>query len=445
MPFIDLSREPGTLRGILASLGLVDPGEAVDPVPLTGGVSSGIYRVRLRSGSYCIKQALPQLKVAKEWKVPVERASYEYEWLRTAALIVPQHVPRVQGFDEATQSFVMEDLGAEHRSWKADLLAGLVDVGVARSLGGVLGRIHAATADQPAIRARFDTSANFHAIRLEPYLVESARVHPAQAGRLHALVERTASTRRVLVHGDVSPKNILVGPRAPVLLDAECAWFGDPAFDLAFCLNHLLLKAVHLPACRAALQESFAALAGAYAAQVAWEPWGSVEARTATLLPALSLARVDGKSPVEYLGEPQREAVRAASLDLLQAAPTQLDTLTRSWMQRFPARASNASPPAASGIPAAVPRWKWKSSRVAATGAVASHRRAPRAARAKPSTCATAARASAGWTCSAPCGPSARRSRRPCRAATPPTRRASTRCWWRWTARRRRPAWAATR
>ncbi len=52
----------------------------------------------------------------------------------------------------------------------------------------------------------------------------------------------TLAAKIALVHGDVSPKKVPAGPRGPVFLDAECAWYGDPAFDLAFCLNHLLLK-----------------------------------------------------------------------------------------------------------------------------------------------------------------------------------------------------------
>ncbi len=231
---VDLSRDAAALRGIFLTLGLAAPDEPVAAVALPGGVSSGIYRVDLRSGSYCVKQALPRLKVAREWNVPVERVFHEVAWLRAVHGIAPGQVPRVLGADQASKSFVMEHLGAEHRNWKSALLAGQVDTGVASAVGDLLGRIHAATADDAAMTAAFATDANFHAIRLEPYLLETARHHPALAQRLHALAERTAATRRVLVHGDVSPKNILLGPAGTVLLDAECAWLGDPAFDAAF-------------------------------------------------------------------------------------------------------------------------------------------------------------------------------------------------------------------
>ena len=195
--------------------------------------------------------------------------------------------------------------------------------------------MRSATADDAAIAARFATDDNFHAIRLEPYLVETARVHPALADGLLATVRRTATTRRVLVHGDVSPKNILLGPDGPVLLDAECAWFGDPAFDLAFCLNHFLLKSAHLPAHAKPLLASFDAFLDAYWPHVHWEDAAQLEARVATLLPGLTLARVDGKSPVEYLAAPTRDAVRGASIALLQDPTPSLATLAARWARHF--------------------------------------------------------------------------------------------------------------
>ena len=335
MGYVDLSRDAAAMRRIFVSLGLAADDEEVRATALTGGVSSGIYRVDLRSGSYCVKQALPQLKVAKVWMVPVERVFAEIGYLQVVGRIAPGHVPRVLGRDEASKSFVMPFLGPEYRNWKADLLGGHVDADVARAVGDLIGRIHAATADDRALATQFATDGNFHALRLEPYLVEAARVHPALAERLLALVERTAGTRRVLVHGDVSPKNILVGPGGPVLLDAECAWFGDPAFDLAFCLNHFLLKAAHLPQRAEELLASFRAFFDACRPHVRWEEAQALEARVATLLPGLALARIDGKSPVEYLAQPQREQVRTASIALLQDPTPSLSTLAARWARAF--------------------------------------------------------------------------------------------------------------
>jgi len=331
VPYVDLSSNPAVVRRVLVSMGLAQEHEEVQALPLEGGVSSGIFRVDLHSGSYCVKQALPLFKVAKEWRVPVERVFSEIDYLRTVGGIVPGSVPRVVGQDDATKSFVMEFLGPEFRNWKAQLLAGDVDARIAHYVGDLLGRIHSATADRADLAHRFATDDNFYAIRLEPYLVESSRVHPQLADVLSALATRTAATRRVLVHGDVSPKNILAGPNGPVLIDAECAWFGDPAFDVAFCLNHFLLKAAHLPQHAESLMSCFATMTRAYFAHVRWEPARELEQRAASLLPGLTLARVDGKSPVEYLTEPARDRVRELAIQLLLQQSASLEAIATGW------------------------------------------------------------------------------------------------------------------
>src|SRR5262249_52804906 len=194
------------------------------------------------------------------------------------------------------------------------------------------------TAGDPAVAVRFATDAIFHAIRLEPYLEATARAHPDLAPELRRLVASTAVTRRTLVHGDVSPKNILVGPNGPVFLDAECAWYGGPAFDLAFCLNHLLLKCRWNRRAAAGFLQCFAALAEAYRTGVAWEPWPVVEGRTARLLPGLLLARIDGKSPVEYITEVgDKNMVRRVARQLLQAPMDRLDAILQAWRRELEA------------------------------------------------------------------------------------------------------------
>ena len=135
----------------------------------------------------------------------------------------------------------------------------------------------------------------------------------------------------------MSPKNILAGPDGPVFLDAECAWFGDPAFDLAFCLNHLLLKCLWTPSASAGYLDCFDALKDAYFRGVAWEPPKELEARTAALLPALLLARIDGKSPVEYIDdEAIKSGVRAFSVPLIEAASADLAFIRNEWAKALP-------------------------------------------------------------------------------------------------------------
>jgi aminoglycoside phosphotransferase (APT) family kinase protein len=286
-----------------------------------------------------VKRALARLKVADEWTAPVARNAYEVAWMRVARGVVPSAVPEVLGEDREAGLFAMAWLDpARFANWKAELHAGRADVAFAAEVGRRLAAIHAATAGDATIAAAFPTDAIFHAIRLEPYLLAAARRHPELAAPLEALAARTAATRKCLVHGDVSPKNILVGPHGPVFLDAECAWYGDPAFDAAFCLNHLLLKCLWTPGARAGFLACFDALAGKYLAGAGWEPHDVLEGRIAALLPGLLLARVDGKSPVEYVTEPaQKEKVRAAARRLLLAPPRRLGEVRAAWEETIAA------------------------------------------------------------------------------------------------------------
>jgi aminoglycoside phosphotransferase (APT) family kinase protein len=317
--------DPAAVRAVLVRLGLCDAAEPIACESLAGGVSSDILRVDLPGRSLCVKRALPRLKVAAEWLVPVERSSHEAAWLAIAARVRPSCVPRLLGYDGPSGSLAMQWLPPDrYPVWKPLLRDGQADPGFAAQVADVLVAIHSATAGDATIAARFDTGPLFHALRLDPYLVAAAARHPGLAPRLHALVEATASTRLALVHGDVSPKNLLVGPDGPVLLDAECAWYGDPAFDAAFCLNHLLLKCLWNPAARDALLACFDAFAGRYLERVDWESPARAGARIAALLPALLLARVDGKSPVEYLSAPEDldRVRRVASRLLLEPVAT---------------------------------------------------------------------------------------------------------------------------
>jgi aminoglycoside phosphotransferase (APT) family kinase protein len=206
----------------------------------------------------------------------------------------------------------------------------------AAEVGRRLAMIHEATAGDAAIAALFPTGRIFEALRLEPYLRATGRRHPDLRQKLDALADRTAATARALVHGDVSPKNILIGPAGPVFLDAECAWYGDPAFDLAFCLNHLLLKCLPERRATTKLLAAYDALVAAYFALARFEERKSLEARVASLLPGLFLARVDGKSPVEYVtDEVDRDHVRRVAIPLITTPPAVLIEIRDAWSREL--------------------------------------------------------------------------------------------------------------
>ncbi|RQR51337.1 aminoglycoside phosphotransferase family protein [Burkholderia sp. Bp9140] len=330
------SGERETLLASLLRMGLIGTDEDPSLVRLTGGVSSLIVRAETRAGTVCVKQALAKLRVATEWFAPVERNSAEVAWMKIVSDLVPGAVPRIIAVDTQSQTFAMEYFTPHcHRVWKDELREGRASASVARSIGWLLADIHRGTAGNSEVQRAFATDASFFALRLEPYFLATAAANADCAAPLRALSADTAATKRALVHGDLSPKNILTGPHGPVLLDAECAWYGDPAFDIAFCLTHLLLKCVWRPAGENEFLACFDAMSNAYLSRVTWESMEELEARAARLLPALLLARVDGKSPVEYLRTTdERDRVRRFAKTFVVSSPKTLKTIRYSWSRQ---------------------------------------------------------------------------------------------------------------
>jgi aminoglycoside phosphotransferase (APT) family kinase protein len=322
----------------LRQLGLIPAGVEPELVALTGGVASDIWLVRLPETQFVVKRALAKLRVAADWQVPISRNACEVAWLKCAETAAPGSVPTILAHDPEQGFFAMTFLPPDsHPVWKRELQAGRADPAFAAKVGEKLGAIHAKTAGHLEIVSDFNDDAMFVAIRLEPYLDFTAHKHPAIADALQGLIEQTLTHRKALVHGDVSPKNILVGQNGPVFLDAECAWFGDPAFDLAFCLNHLLLKCLWTPSAAEGFLASFDALQKAYLAKVDWEPVADLEARAAALLPALLLARIDGKSPVEYITDAGiKDWLRGFAIPLIATPSQNLHAIRARWAAALP-------------------------------------------------------------------------------------------------------------
>jgi aminoglycoside phosphotransferase (APT) family kinase protein len=331
---------PGpALREFVRAQGLAAADDDVRWEALTGGVSSDIWKVESPRGVFCVKAALPKLKVASEWRAPIDRNAHEWDWLCFAHARRPGSVPRPVAHDPRIGAFAMEFLDPrQHPVWKRLLLDGRIDAAFAAAVARGLALLHRASAGRADLRERFATLDTFHAIRLEPYLVATARAHPSVQPQIERLVDELSASSIALVHGDVSPKNILVGPRGPVFLDAECAWFGDPAFDAAFCLNHFLLKCLARRGDAGRYLDLFDTFASTYFGLADWEDARALEARVARLLPALFLARVDGKSPVEYIDrEADRELVRSTALSLLARTPVEVEEIARAWRMRLSA------------------------------------------------------------------------------------------------------------
>ncbi|WP_317450795.1 aminoglycoside phosphotransferase family protein [Sphingopyxis sp. LK2115] len=310
----------------LRAAGLLGEGDVVIE-PLTGGVSCDVWKVEAPTGPIVVKRPLEQLRVAAEWHAPVERGQSEVRWLRRARGVDPAIAPEVLA-ELPGYGFAMRFLpGAP--VWKDELIGGRVDAAFAAAVGRSLAAVHSATANSAADRDAFATDAMFRALRIDPFLLYVAQKDAEVAPALYALADDLAARKVALVHGDVSPKNILVGAAGPVLLDAECAVYGDPAFDLGFCTTHLLLKAVWLDDAR--LTHAATALVTSYRAGIDWEQADGLLLRAGRLTAALLLARVEGKSPVPYLTDPDHRRIVRDQARALLLAPRPIDALVAHW------------------------------------------------------------------------------------------------------------------
>ena len=240
------------IREFLERAGLVPPGHVPQFEPLAGGVSSDIWLVRAGSSEFCVKQALGRLRVAAEWRADVSRNLTEVRWLTQVARLDADLVPAVLASDASIAAFAMEYLSPDrHELWKSQLARGYVDSGD-RCRCRPAARIHSRRVCEIAdggCRVRYGP-----VVPCAPPRTVSARDgarasrscgdsrSACGADRANTAAPSCMATSALRIF---SPRR--ARSRGPVFLDAECAWFGDPAFDLAFCLNHLLLKTLWVP------------------------------------------------------------------------------------------------------------------------------------------------------------------------------------------------------
>lgn len=304
---IDQSKVIAELRGVG-----IDLGPSVSFHPMTGGVSSDIWLIASEEQKFVIKQALPQLKVADHWAADVKRNLAEQDYIHFVRTFNAQAVPQILLSDHSVPYFVMEYLGEPLQNWKMKLLGGHVEITQVKKAAALLAEIHNHSLTDISLSERFDHLDGFYALRLEPYLVTTGVRNPELGKYFSAEVERLMENRSVLVHGDFSPKNILVSADRLVLLDHEVACWADPSFDVAFMINHLFLKLLyHHPEPVAQNFTEIPLLAwDTYFDAIALHDVEKLKTQSAKLLLMLMLARVDGKSPVEYLNQEKKNWLR---------------------------------------------------------------------------------------------------------------------------------------
>jgi aminoglycoside phosphotransferase (APT) family kinase protein len=325
-PTLDIEQHDQLIRYLRATDRL-----ARDETPrlqtLAGGVSNRTVLVERPTGeSWVIKQALAKLRVKVDWfsdPARVHREALGLRWLEKLA--PPGAITPLVFEDEHHHLLAMRAVPQPHENWKSMLLAGRVDTEHVRQFAAILATIHGNAADaRDTLAAVFDDRSFFETLRLEPYYGYTASQVPQAREFLHRLIDDTRGRRRTLVHGDYSPKNILVRDGRLVLLDHEVIHWGDGAFDVGFALTHFLSKMNHLPAFRLPLLRAALRFFSDYAMRAM--PGGNVEEERMMVRHTLGcmLARVDGRSPLEYLSESDRDRQRRAVIEMMQSPPRQV-------------------------------------------------------------------------------------------------------------------------
>lgn len=326
----------------LRTVGRVEPGQQVEVTWLSGGVSNVVLRVQVQGDrsshddglcDFVLKQARDQLRVPEPWFCSVERIRTEVAVLRRYAEMASlwpaiAQIPRILFEDAENYLFAMTAAPVGHQPWKQRLLDGNYQLEFAQACGGLLGVLHGATWHQAKDEQAFANRTFFDDLRLDPYYRHVARRFPELAAPLGELIDSVWSERHALVHADFSPKNLLVWSTGLMLIDCEVGHYGDPAFDLGFFLAHLVLKTFRVGgACQTAagaacyqlthhFWKAYRAALGTYVDPLALE---AVERRGIANLAGCLLARLDGKSQVDYLTD--KGPVRSAARRLLLAPP----------------------------------------------------------------------------------------------------------------------------
>ncbi len=333
--------EPEALIDYLRCTGRIGSEENPSVEPLSGGISNRTVLVRREAKAdedWVIKQALPKLRVEHDWYSDPARVHHEASGLRWLERLLPVgSVPRFVFEDRQHHVLGMTAVAEPHENWKSRLLLGRLDAKHVHQFAKLLAQMHRSSNERrDELALEFDDRTFFESLRLEPYYAFAAAQVPDAASFLSGLIDQTRQRRLTLVHGDYSPKNVLIHADQLVLLDHEVIHWGDPAFDIGFSLTHLLSKAHHVAAHRTAFAAASVTYWHDYATAIGTGPWqDGLEQHAVRHTIGCLLARVAGRSPLEYLSESERTRQRRVILDLLAELPQTIENLVARFIERL--------------------------------------------------------------------------------------------------------------
>ena len=287
---------------------------------ITDGVSSDIWYVKTeKNREFCIKRALAKLTVKEDWYAPISRNKFEAMYFQNCFEIAPGNFPKLLGYDNKNYILAMEWYSPNsYLVWKKKLLNKKVEKEDVRNVSNLLVKKHKKFFNSKNFEKQFNNDVTFHSIRIEPYILFTSKKHPDFKNKFERVAESLVKNKKTLIHGDFSPKNILIKNNIPLILDAETACWGDPVFDLAFCNNHLLLKCLLPDGLGKKLLDLSFNFVKNYIDNISWEDKSFFIKRLLDITPLLLLARVDGKSPIEYFKVKQQELTRQLGRHILK-------------------------------------------------------------------------------------------------------------------------------
>lgn len=307
------------LEDYLLDTGLVNKKDGYQIDYLQGGVSCTTVLVQANEQDFIVKQALEKLNVAEEWLCDTNRIRIEMESNEVYHNLVPENAPKVVSYDADNYIFVREAAPASCRTWKSDLMSGLLDFEVATKVIQTLAIVHNKCAGDKEIEQGFADKSVFYNLRINPYIEFILHKHQDLTAYAKPVIDELMDSKITLVHGDYSPKNIILNERKVIVTDFEVAHYGHPCFDIGFLSNHLILKSIHMSSFGDAFLAMLRYVLKIYFDQINYIAKDQLESNFLKVLPLLMIARVDGKSPVEYIVKPEvKELVRSIAYEIIK-------------------------------------------------------------------------------------------------------------------------------
>jgi 5-methylthioribose kinase len=309
-----------TVVSYLIEKGVISATDQAEVEVLTGGVSNVVLAITTKDKKLVLKQALAELKVAEKWEADQRRAIVEANAIALFHKLSPDQVPNLVFLDPERFILVLDRVPVGSTVWKSDLLDGVINPDVAAVLGTTLAKWHNFGESDKEARLQFMEDSLFEQLRIDPFYRFVAAKNELLKPVISKLIKELEGDKTTIVHGDFSPKNIMVGMDDQVyILDFEVTHVGNPVFDLAFLLAHLLCKLFRT---NEPLEEKML-IASAQRFISAYEQIRPISESLPLHTALIALARVEGKSPVNYLDKEQQDQLVKYAKGILGAG-TQL-------------------------------------------------------------------------------------------------------------------------